>query len=176
MIKDANRISIIGGCGTGKTVLANNLALELNLPIYHIDAIAHLENWKRRDKKERDEILLEKLSEPRWIIEGTYTSTLTPRLEKSDFVIYLDYSSMAQIKGILKRYIKNHGKEKKEIPGCKERMTLKFLFFTLNWRRKRRKIIFEKIKDIDKNKILIFRNQKKLNNWYEGTFNKKIKL
>ena len=73
---EANRISIIGGSGTGKTTLATNLGTELNLPIYHIDGIHHLKNWEQRDKQERDQIVLEKIQENKWVIDGTYRTTL----------------------------------------------------------------------------------------------------
>lgn len=65
------RICIIGGSGTGKTTLSNNLSKELNLPVYHIDGIHHLGNWKKRDKEERDRLILERASEEKWIIEGS---------------------------------------------------------------------------------------------------------
>ena len=71
MLKDMNRISVIGGPGTGKSTLANNIGKEVNLPIYHLDAIHHLENWKVRDSVERDKIILEKIEEERWVIDGT---------------------------------------------------------------------------------------------------------
>ena len=174
MIKTANKISIIGGCGTGKTTLANNLGKELNLPVYHIDGIHHLENWKIRDKKERDKIILEKVSESKWIIDGTYRSTLEKRWQNSDFIIYLDYSSFAQVKGIMGRFIKNHGKEKEEIPGCKEKMSLEFLKFACNWRKDKRNEIIEKTNKIDQNKIKIFKNRRQLNKWYKKQFDKKI--
>ena len=138
------RICIIGGSGTGKTTLSNNLGKELNLPVYHIDGIHHLKDWEIRDKNERDQIILEKVSQSKWIIDGTYRSTLQQRLEKADCVIYLDYSTFAQVIGILKRFIKNHGKEKEEIPGCKERMNWKFFWFVVNWRKTRRSEILEK--------------------------------
>jgi len=67
MIKNANKISIIGGAGTGKTTLSNNLGKELKLPVYHIDAIQHLENWVERDKDERDKMILEKVSKEKLI-------------------------------------------------------------------------------------------------------------
>lgn len=121
-----NRICIIGGSGTGKTTLSNNLGKQLNIPVYHIDGIHHLENWKIRDKDERDKIILEKIDEDKWIMDGTYMSTLKKRLEKSDYIIYLDYSTIVQLKGVLGRFIKNHGKEKEEIPGCKERIIWHF--------------------------------------------------
>ena len=44
-----NRISIIGGSGTGNTTLAKNLGKQLNLPVYHIDGINYLDNWQERD-------------------------------------------------------------------------------------------------------------------------------
>lgn len=176
MIKTANKISIIGGAGTGKTTLANNLGKVLNLPVCHIDGIQHLENWKLRDKDERDDMILQKVNEDKWIIDGTYRSTLSQRLEKSDFIIYLDYTSIAQVKGILGRYIKYHGKEKPEIPGCKEQMTFEFFFWVLKWRKNKRKEIIEKINKIDSNKILIFKNRRSLNKWYYKEFKEKIKF
>ena len=174
MLKSKKRISIIGGCGTGKTTLADNLGKELKIPVYHIDGIHHLENWEIRDKKERDKIILEKVSEPKWIIDGTYRSTLKQRLENSDFIIYLDYSRMAQVKGILGRYIKNHGKEKKEIPGCKEKMSLEFLSWAWNWRKDKRDEIMSHINNIDKEKVLVFKNRRQLNKWYKREFDKRI--
>ena len=103
MKKGISRISIIGGPGTGKTTLADNLGRELNIPVCHIDGIHHIENWGVRDKTERDRIILEKVNESKWVIDGTYRSTLEERLKKSDLIIYLDYSSLAQIKGVLRK-------------------------------------------------------------------------
>lgn len=174
MIKKANKISIIGGSGTGKTTLSNNLGNELKIPVYHIDGIQYLENWQEKDKKERDQIILEKVKESKWIIDGTYRSTLTQRLENADFIIYLDYTSIAQVKGVLGRFFKTHGKERPDIPGCKERMTLEFLLIVWNWRKNKRKEIMQKINQIDKSKVLIFQNRKQLNKWYKKEFNKKI--
>lgn len=170
------RICIIGGSGTGKTTLADNLGKQLKLPVYHIDAIHHLKNWETRDKKERDKIILEKIKENKWVIDGTYRSTLKQRLERADYVIYLDYSTIAQIKGVVGRYIKNHGKEKQEIPGCKEKISFKFLFWVLNWRKNKRQEIIENIKNIDSNKIHIFKTRRELNKWYKSKFKNKIKL
>ena len=168
------RICIIGGSGTGKTTLSDNLGKELNLPVYHIDGIHHLKNWEIRDENERDKIILEKVAQPKWIIDGTYRSTLQQRLEKADCVIYLDYSSLAQIIGVLKRFIKNHGKEKEEIPGCKEQMSWKFFWFVVKWRKNKRDEILEKINKIDSKKVYIFHNRKRLNRWYENKFGKKM--
>ena len=169
-----NRICIIGGSGTGKTTLANNLGKQLNLPVYHIDGINYFENWEARDKGERDKIILEKADEEKWIIDGTYHATLKQRLEKADYVIYLDYSTIAQVKGILVRFIKSHGKEKKEIQGCKERMSWNFFWWVVNWKKTKRPKIIEILREIDNEKIHIFKTRKELNKWYKIKFKEEI--
>ena len=179
-IKTVNKISIIGGSGTGKSTLARNLSKELNIEFYHIDAIHHLENWKIRDKEERDSIIYDIVSKDKWIIDGTYKDTLVKRMEEADIIIYLDYSTIARVKGILTRYLKSKGKERPDIPGCKERMNFNFLKFVVTWKKKKRKQINENIKYVQENNkksennFLIFKNRKKLNKWYKNEFNKKI--
>lgn len=160
-----NRISIIGGAGTGKTTLSNILSEKYNLPVTHIDGIHHLKNWQVRDKKERDKIILDIIEKEKWIIDGTYKDTIKQRLEKSDLIIWLDYSTFAQIKGILKRFLKNPGKEKTEVPGCNERLNLEFLKYVIQYRKKKRHFVVEAIENIDENKIITFTKQKYLNNW-----------
>ena len=174
--KHIKRICIIGGPGTGKTTLSNNLAKELNLPVYHIDGIHHLENWQIRDKEERDKIILNIVDEEKWIIDGTYKSTLAARIKSADIVIFLNYSKIARLKGILSRYFKNKGKEKPDIPGCREKMDLTFIKMTLNWNKGRVNMI-ENIIEANKNKeVYVFKNRRKLNKWYEEKFGKKIEV
>ena len=176
MFKKTNRISIIGGCGTGKTTLANNLGKELNLPVIHLDGINYFENWVQRDKKERDKIILNKIKEDRWIIDGTYRSTLEEKLKRSDCIIYLDYSTISQLIGVLSRRIRIGHNEKEEIKGCKEQLSINFLIWVLKWRKDKRPTIINAIKKHEDKKIIIFKNRRQLNNWYKGQFEKEIKL
>ena len=171
-----NRISIIGGPGTGKSTLANNLGKELNLPVCHIDSIHHLENWKVRDKEERDAIILDKIRELKWIMDGTYKHTLEKRIERSDIVIFLNYSRLARVRGILSRYIKNKGKEKPEIPGCREQMNLEFIKHAFNWEKERLNLIKDVLEKNKDKEIIIFKTRRKLNKWYKKQFNKKIEV
>ena len=160
-----NRISIIGGPGTGKTTLSNELSKIYNIPAVHIDGIHHLENWQIRDKNERDKMILDIVEKEKWIIDGTYRDTLKTRLEKSDLIIWLDYSTWTQLKGVTKRWIKGGGKEKAEIPGCKERLTFEFLKYVSKYNKEKRKFIVNNIQGINSNKVIIFKKQKDLNKW-----------
>lgn len=160
-----DRIAIIGGSGTGKTTLSNILSNIYHLPVIHIDGIHHLSNWNIRDKKERDKIILDVVAQGKWIIDGTYHDTLKQRVENADLIIWLDYSTIAQLKGVFQRYLKNHGKERMEIPGCKEHLTLAFLKQVICFRNNKRHFIVDALNGINSNKILIFKKRKDLNKW-----------
>lgn len=176
MIDNVNKITIIGGPGTGKSTLARNLGKELNIPVYHIDAINYLKNWQARDKSERDKIILEKICQAKWIMDGTYMGTLNERIKASDCVIFLDYSTMAKLKGVISRFFKDNGKEKLDIPGCKEKWSLWLLKHALKWNSTKRKVIIQNLECNNEKEILIFKNRINLNKWYKSEFNKNIDL
>lgn len=160
-----NRIAIVGAPGTGKTTLANILSEIFNIPATHIDGIHHLENWVIRDQEERDRIILEIVQKDKWIIDGTYKSTVRARFERADFIIWLDFSTLAQLKGVLGRYFKNKGVEKPEIPGCKEKMDREFFTYVLKYNKNKRKFIVDNLVGIDEEKIKVFKNRKQVNKW-----------
>lgn len=162
------KIAIIGAPGTGKTTLANKLSEIYHIEATHIDGLHHLKNWQIRDKAERDKMILDIVEKDEWIIDGTYRSTLKTRLESADLIVWLDFSTIAQLKGILSRYFKNKGIEKPEIPGCKEKMDKEFFFYVLKYNKNKRNIIAENLEGINKNKVLIFKNRKSVNKWIKG--------
>lgn len=170
-----NRISIVGGSGSGKSTLCNILSKELNLPAIHLDAINFNANWVEIDKAERDKIISTKSEGEKWIIDGNYNKTLKERFNKADLIIWLDYSTFMQLKGIFKRYSKTRNNERPEIPGCKERLDFTFIKYVATYNKKKRHVIVENLKDISKDKVLIFKKQKDLNKWLkEFTHNENI--
>lgn len=160
-----NRISIVGGSGTGKSTLCDILSKEFDLPAIHLDAINFNANWVEIDKKERDRIISAKSKEEKWVIDGNYNKTLKERFDKADLIIWLDYSTAMQLKGVLKRYFKTRNNERPEIPGCKERLDFQFLKSVATYNKKKSPVIADYLKDIPKDKVLIFKKQKDLNKW-----------
>lgn len=162
------KIAIVGAPGTGKTTLANKLSEIFHIEATHIDGIHHLENWQIRDKSERDKIILDVVKNDEWIIDGTYKSTLKNRFEAADLIIWLDFSTLSQLKGIVSRYLKNKGIEKPEIPGCKEKLDKEFFFYVLKYNKNKRHYIVDNLEGIDKSKLLIFKDRKSVNKWIES--------
>ena len=125
--------------------------------------------------KKRDKIISTKASEDKWIIDGNYNKTLKERFNKADLIIWLDYSTIKQLKGVIKRYLKTYNKERPEIPGCKERLDFTFIKYVFTYNKKKRPVIVDYLKNIPKEKVVVFRKQKDLNEWLkEFTGNKNI--
>ncbi len=168
------KITIFGGPGTGKSTLANNLGHTLNLPIYHLDSICHLDNWVRRDKSERNKMILNIINQPEWVIDGTYNDTLKQRLETSDLVIFLDFSPVDRINGIFSRYIKYKGKERPDIPGCTEKLDVEFIKYAINWYQSTGGRAVEILNSCHPENLKIFKNREEVNSWFYNTFHKKM--
>lgn len=97
------RVAIIGAPGSGKTTLATKLKDVYNLPVVFLDPFYQFPHWVMRDPKERDKMILEETKKEEWIIDGTFIDTLEERVKVADLVIFLDFSTMVQLKGIVKR-------------------------------------------------------------------------
>ena len=62
-----------------------------------------------------------------------------------------------------KRFFKTCNKEIPEIPGCKERLNFDFIEYVATYNKTKRHIIADNLKNISKDKVLIFKKQKDLN-------------
>lgn len=75
----------------------------------------------------------------------------------------------------MKRILKGINKERPEIPGCKERLDFTFIKYVITYNKKKRYIIEDNLSNISKEKVLVFKNQKNLNNWLKDfTHNENI--
>src|SRR5476649_832584 len=116
-----NRICIIGCSNSGKSTLADSLSKKLNIPAYHLDQYAHLENskWQRQS----DEILIENhnniIKQDAWIIDGNYSVCMAPRLDLATSVIWIDPSVYSSIVRYLFRSIKNDPNRPGRLVGAK---------------------------------------------------------
>jgi adenylate kinase family enzyme len=128
------RIVIVGCGGSGKSMLARQLAANLDLPLTHLDAIYYDQDWNPLPQQEfaaRQEKLV---TEPAWIIEGNYASTLPIRLTAADTVIFLDLPALTCLWGILQRRWRYRGGQHHAV-GVYDRITWNFVRYIWRYRR-----------------------------------------
>lgn len=128
------RIVIVGCGGSGKSLLARQLAANLDLPLTHLDAVYYDQDWNPLPQEEfaaRQEKLV---TEPAWIIEGNYAGTLPIRLAAADTVIFLDLPALTCLWGILQRRWRYRGGQHHDV-GVYDRIRWSFLVYIWRYRR-----------------------------------------
>jgi adenylate kinase family enzyme len=128
------RVLVIGPCGSGKSTLARELAPLMGLPLVHMDQLGWQAGWIETEKAELNARLADAVAQDEWLIEGNYGSTLAPRLERADTVIYLDFPIRLCLSRLIRRIITNRGQSRPDMPeGCPERFDLAFFWYVMNW-------------------------------------------
>ncbi len=128
------RVLVIGPCGSGKSTLARELAPRMGLPLVHMDQLGWQAGWVETEKAELNARLAEVVAQDEWLIEGNYGSTLAPRLERADSVIYLDFPIRLCLWRLAKRIILHRGRARPDMPeGCPERFDAAFFWYVMNW-------------------------------------------
>ena len=128
------RVMIIGPCGSGKSTLARELAPRMGLPLIHMDQLGWQEGWIETPKAELHARLADAVAGETWLIEGNYGSTLAPRLERADTVIYLDFPIRLCLWRLAKRITSHRGRSRPDMPDdCPERFDAAFFWYVMNW-------------------------------------------
>lgn len=129
-----NRVLIIGPCGSGKSTLARELAPRIGLPLVHMDQLGWQAGWAETEKSELHARLADAVAQEQWLIEGNYGSTLAPRLERADTVIYLDFPIRLCLWRLARRIAIHRGQSRPDMPeGCPERFDAAFFWYVMNW-------------------------------------------
>lgn len=130
-IRRANRILVMGCSGGGKSTLSQQIAARFGLAYVSIDRdVLWLPGWVERDKQEQRAIIVAKVQEERWILDGTNPSTFDVRLPRADFVIWVRMPRLLCIWGAISRWVKWMGRTRPEMaPGCIEKVDWQFLRF-----------------------------------------------
>lgn len=164
-MKKIRKVAIVGAPGSGKTTLSYKLQEIFKLPICHIDSIHQLPNWVLRETSERDRMILEETKKDEWIMDGTFTDTLEERVKVADIIIFLDYPTIVSLMGVFKRLATRLGKEKPDMPGCKEKFDLSFIIYVAGYNKERRKYIVEILEKYKDRNIKVFKKRKELKKW-----------
>jgi adenylate kinase family enzyme len=134
------RIMVMGSSGSGKSTFSRRLSGITGIPIVSIDALFWKPGWVESGRAEFRARLAEVTRQPRWIMDGNYTSAEGElRRDVCDTVIWFDLPRAACMFGILTRIAKSYGQVRPEMaPGCPEKIDLEFFRYVWTYRAKQR--------------------------------------
>lgn len=112
----SNRILVIGPSGSGKTYLARRLAGLLACPVIHLDACFWRPGWVSTPQAEWRQRVETLIQPARWIMDGTYESTLQLRIAAADAIIVIERSRPACLWGVLQRTITHRSAPRPDAP------------------------------------------------------------
>jgi adenylate kinase family enzyme len=130
------RVMIIGGPGSGKSVLAKRLHAITGLPLYHLDQLHWRPGWVAPPKDEWHALLSHLAAGDEWIMEGGYNSTFHLRMPHADTILWLDLPRRVALPRIIRRMALHYGRVRADMaPGCPERFDFAFLKWAWTFKR-----------------------------------------
>ena len=159
----SQKIIIIGSGGSGKSTFARELGEKLDLPVIHLDSEFWKPGWVMPEREEWLKKLENLLSEPKWIADGNYLSSLEFRLSKAEAVIFLDFKRSVCIYRVIKRYFKHRrGTRPDMAEGCGEKIDLEFTKWLWSFPKKVRPQMIEILAKYPEKNIVALRNSKEV--------------
>ena len=170
------KISIIGYSGAGKSTTARILGEKLGIPVLHLDTVYHMPGWQVRPNEDSISIVSEFMAKnDSWVMDGNYKAIIQrQRFEQSDLIIFFDFNRLTCFWRAFVRYLKYRGKSRPDMTqGCNEKFDLEFARWILKDGRTPQKVrgyknMCQKYAD----KVVIIRNQKELERFFEIFFKK----
>ena len=155
------RVMIIGCGGAGKSTLARKLGEITGLPVVHLDKLFWMPGWVHVSPEEFDVLHRETLAKDRWIVDGNFDRTIPERLACCDTVIYLDFSRMACLLGVLKRVLSSYGTVRPDMgEGCPERFDLEFLKWVWNFNKNKREKNYRLLNEAEGIETIVLKNRR----------------
>ena len=152
------RILVMGSCGSGKSTFAKRLSAITGIPTVSLDALFWKPGWVEPDHAEFDARVREAAGQPRWIMDGNYTSSGAGELRRrtADAVFWFDLPRRTCVTGILTRIATSYGRVRPEMaPGCPERIDFEFFRYVWNYRQRQRPILAQYLQGLRPDQALV---------------------
>lgn len=115
--------------GSGKSSLAVSLSEKVNIPVVHLDQLAHVPftKWQRRPDDEFVALHDQALAEPSWVMDGNYSVCMTQRFQRATSVIWLDLSPLGCTARYLWRCLRSQSKRRGGLLGAECEFNFKLM-------------------------------------------------
>ena len=155
------RIIIIGCGGAGKSTLARKLGEVLDLPVVHLDKLFWKPNWVETSREEFDALLAQELAKDKWIMDGNFNRTMPERIKHCDTIIYLDFSRVVCLMGVVKRVITTYGTVRPDMgEGCPERIDFEFMKWVWNFNKNKRESYYKMLNEVEGIETIVLKNRR----------------
>ena len=155
------RIVIIGCGGAGKSTLARKLGEKTGLPVVHLDKLFWRPGWQSVSQEEFDILHRQALAENAWIMDGNFNRTMPERVARCDTIIYLDFSRMACLMGVVKRIFTTYGTGRPDMGGgCPERVDWEFLKWVWNYNKDKRERNYRLLNEATHAETIVLKNRR----------------
>jgi adenylate kinase family enzyme len=158
------RILVMGSSGSGKSTFARRLSEITGIPMVSLDALYWKPGWVPSDAAEFEQRVTEVALQPRWIIDGNYTSPGAGdrRRRAADVVVWFDLPRRTCMVGILTRIATSYGRVRPEMTqGCPEKIDAEFFKYVWTYRQRQRPKLLNYFEGLRSDQSLVcFTNRK----------------
>ena len=101
------RVSVVGNSGSGKSMLARELAAVLGVPHLELDSVFHQPRWEPLPLEEFQRVVAAWAAKDGWVIDGNYSSRVQPIIwARADTVIWLDLPRLTVMRQVIRRTLR----------------------------------------------------------------------
>ena len=151
-----DKVIIIGCPGSGKSTFGRKLKAITDLPLYHLDMMFWNEDKTTVSKGVFITRLQDAMSNPEWIIDGNYGSTMEMRMKECDTVFFLDYPTDVCVEGIESR----KGQPRSDMPWIENENTDEdFIEFIKKYNSESRLKVISLLEKYSEKNIIIFKTR-----------------
>lgn len=143
-LESSQRILILGPSGAGKTRLALQLGRLLKIELVHLDFYFWKPGWVATPQDVWRETVEWLAQKEKWIMDGTYESTLDMRIPRADLVILVEDHRWNCLFRALRRRVWNDRTTRPDAPPG-QRLDGAFLRYIWKYSRVTRPIVMEKL-------------------------------
>lgn len=128
------RVVVIGPYGAGKTWLAHELGLVLQLPVHHLDALRWRGDWTLLPRPEWVSLLERLVARDAWVMDGNFEGTLDIRLRRCETILVLDAPLLLSFLRTVRRRLSRA--ERRDLPPeLRERLNVNLLRLFVRYQR-----------------------------------------
>lgn len=133
-VQRLRRVVVVGPYGAGKTWLAHELGLALQIPVHHLDALRWQADWKLLPFPEWTSLLERLVAADAWVIDGNFEGTLDIRLRRCETILVLDAPLWLSFARTVRRRVSRA--ERRDLrPELREHLNVNLLRLFVRYRR-----------------------------------------